>query len=414
VEIASITPSQVQAMVKSLSETMSPGSVRGIHSVLASIFRTAIRDRVVANSPVTPDIRLPEVAQRRVEPLTLEQVETLADAVGPLYRPLVVLGAGAGLRVGEALGMPVGGIDFPRRQLSVTQQAVTVRRVTTIAVPKTKTSVRTIPLADAVLTELAGCLEGRDAAPADLLVAGKDGVPIPQNRFSQTWSRAVRRAGLPPGTRFHDLRHTYASALIASGCSVKVVRSGAPGPQERGDDARHLQPPVAARRRPSSRRRPDFLRWRSVIGVSRRGDRLIEVQVRASSDVVVEHELSGARRLPARSAKSAAWAGLFGLSLAGIILHCLTLSCVTFVSRHSPLATVRQHGHCRRHQKTARFFGEGSSPRPGRRSRRAGVRARRRRRLGGGACRVCDRRSMKRACFLRRLCRAASPAAPSP
>ena len=31
--------------------------------------------------------------------------------------------------------------------------------------------------------------------------------------------------GLPPGTRFHDLRHTYASALIASGCSVKVVQA---------------------------------------------------------------------------------------------------------------------------------------------------------------------------------------------
>jgi integrase len=56
-------------------------------------------------------------------------------------------------------------------------------------------------------------------------VADKDGSPIPQNRFSQTWSRAVRRAGLPAGTRFHDLRHTYASALIASGCSVKVVQA---------------------------------------------------------------------------------------------------------------------------------------------------------------------------------------------
>jgi integrase len=222
--MASITPSHVQTMVKSLSETMAPGTVRGVYSALAAIFRTAIRDRVVANSPATPDIRLPEVAQRRVVPLALEQVETLADAVGPLYRPLVVLGAGAGLRVGEALGMPAGGIDFPRRQLSVTQQAVTVRRVTSIAEPKTKTSVRTIPLADAVLAELAGHLEGRKTKPADLLVADKDGAPIPQNRFSQTWARAVHRSGLPAGTRFHDLRHTYASALIASGCSVKVVQ----------------------------------------------------------------------------------------------------------------------------------------------------------------------------------------------
>jgi integrase len=121
--------------------------------------------------------------------------------------------------------MALGGIDFPRRQLSVTQQAITVRRVTTLGPPKTSTSVRTIPLADTVLAELAAHLEGRGNTPDDLLVADKDGSPVPQNRFSQTWVRAVRRSGLRDSIRFHDLRHTYASALIASGCSVKVVQS---------------------------------------------------------------------------------------------------------------------------------------------------------------------------------------------
>jgi len=97
--------------------------------------------------------------------------------------------------------------------------------VTSITEPETKTSVRTIPPADVVLAELASALEGRQAAPTDLLVADRDGSPIPQNRLSQTCARAVRKVGLPAGTRFHDLRHTYASALIASGCSVKVVQA---------------------------------------------------------------------------------------------------------------------------------------------------------------------------------------------
>jgi integrase len=223
--MASITPSRVQKMIKELSATMAPGTVRGIYTVLAAIFGTAIRDRVVANSPCSSDIKLPEEQRRQVEPLTLEEVEILADAVGELYRPLVVLGAGAGLRVSEALGMSVGGIDFPRRRLSVTQQVVTVRRVTKLGPPKTDTSVRTIPLADTVLTELASYLEGRKRGPGDLLVADKDGAPIPQNRFGQTWARAVCRSALRDGIRFHDLRHTYASALIASGCSVKVVQA---------------------------------------------------------------------------------------------------------------------------------------------------------------------------------------------
>jgi integrase len=31
--------------------------------------------------------------------------------------------------------------------------------------------------------------------------------------------------GLPPGFRFHDFRHYYASMLIAEGCDVKVVQA---------------------------------------------------------------------------------------------------------------------------------------------------------------------------------------------
>ena len=48
---------------------------------------------------------------------------------------------------------------------------------------------------------------------------------VPQKRFSQTWKRAAAKVGLPPRTGFHHLRHTFASALIASGCSVKVVQT---------------------------------------------------------------------------------------------------------------------------------------------------------------------------------------------
>ena len=36
--------------------------------------------------------------------------------------------------------------------------------------------------------------------------------------------RAVKAAGLPAGTTSHDLRHHYASLLIAAGCSVKSVQ----------------------------------------------------------------------------------------------------------------------------------------------------------------------------------------------
>ncbi|HLM64982.1 MAG TPA: hypothetical protein VK306_11840 [Acidimicrobiales bacterium] len=49
------------------------------------------------------------------------------------------------------------------------------------------------------------------------------GEPVDSNKLGYHWRRATRRAGVD-GVRFHDLRHVYASMLIAAGCSVKRCR----------------------------------------------------------------------------------------------------------------------------------------------------------------------------------------------
>ncbi|MCW2807180.1 MAG: traSA:integrase fusion protein [Marmoricola sp.] len=51
----------------------------------------------------------------------------------------------------------------------------------------------------------------------------RNGNPVRRNYYSEVWAKAVQQAGLPKGTRFHDLRHTYASMLIRAGESVTVV-----------------------------------------------------------------------------------------------------------------------------------------------------------------------------------------------
>jgi integrase len=171
-------------------------------------------------------VKLPKQHKRLITPLTLEQVEAVADAVGEKYRPLVILGAGAGLRISEALGLPVSAIDWLGHELSVTQQVVRDKEqgIVTLGPVKTNASVRKVPLAEVVLSELASYLKDHPHQPNELLVTDAHGDPIPENTFGQTWKRAAAKAGLPQGTRYHDLRHTFASALIAAGCSVKAVQ----------------------------------------------------------------------------------------------------------------------------------------------------------------------------------------------
>jgi len=57
------------------------------------------------------------------------------------------------------------------------------------------------------------------------MFADAAGLPVKRNTFGKTWRAAVDDAGLEKGLRLHDLRHAYASALIAAGESVKVIQS---------------------------------------------------------------------------------------------------------------------------------------------------------------------------------------------
>ena len=60
--------------------------------------------------------------------------------------------------------------------------------------------------------------------PGRLLITNRLGRPVQRNSFGFCWREAVREAGLPEGTRFHDLRHFYASTLIAAGLHPKVIQ----------------------------------------------------------------------------------------------------------------------------------------------------------------------------------------------
>jgi len=66
-----------------------------------------------------------------------------------------------------------------------------------------------------------------------------------RNRFSErVWRPAVAKARLRPGTRFHELRHYYASLLIRHGEPVKTVqaRLGHASAGETLDTYAHLWP----------------------------------------------------------------------------------------------------------------------------------------------------------------------------
>lgn len=242
--LGAVRASEVQAFVKVLSARLAPSTVAIVHSRVASIFAAAVRDRRIASSPCV-GITLPRRPKVKVEPLPTEGVRALVEAMPARYRALVVLAAGTGLRQGECFGLDTEHVDFRRRTVRVEQQLVTIGgHEPYLGPPKTEASVRMVPLPEVVLAELSAHLATYEPGQWGLMFTTPRGGPIWRATWRPTWAKAVEQAGLPAGTRFHDLRHYYASLLIRHAESVKVVqaRLGHASAAETLDTYSHLWP----------------------------------------------------------------------------------------------------------------------------------------------------------------------------
>lgn len=255
--IAAIRATEVQALVRDRAEHLAPASLELVATWVRTIFRAAVADRIIVRSPAEK-LKLPAVAERDpVVPLELDLVDGLAEALPARLRAMVALGVGAGVRSSEGLGVTLDRVDFLRRTLLVDRQLVTPKGAPVrLGPPKTRASRRTIPLPGLVVDELAAHVAAFPPAPVELvnergelevveaLFTREGGEPWRRQRWGDAWAGAVTKAGLEKGTRFHLLRHTYASLLIRAGCSVKVVqaRLGHATAQETLETYAHLWP----------------------------------------------------------------------------------------------------------------------------------------------------------------------------
>lgn len=211
-----ITPGAVEAWVKASSVRLAPGTVRTRLAYLRGVLRAAVRDRLIARDP-SEGVQAPREPSRRsgmVIP-TPGQVGAVLDAAGPRDRAVYALAAFAGLRAGEITGLRVRDVDFLGRVVRVRQQG----RNGTLAPPKSRASERDVPVPDELLAILAEHVR-RWPTSSGLLIREQ---VLSRGSLGTGWRRTCRRAGVG-GVRLHDLRHFYASGLIAAGCDVVTVQ----------------------------------------------------------------------------------------------------------------------------------------------------------------------------------------------
>jgi len=257
--MGSIRRTDIQEFVDRLAGTYAPSTVARHYGFLHVFFQEAMDlDVPVINRNPCRKIVLPDEEEREQRFFTPEEVRQLYDAFAPRYKPMVLVGCYAGLRIGEQAGLRASDILFGHGEIFVRQGAFEpLAGPVEIGPLKTKYSRGRVDVPQFLLDELARYIKEHPPATegpaAGLLFPSAEGEPLrPRNWRRRYWDPAVKAAGIEPATS-HAMRHTFVSFLRPGAVGGEGRRAGpAPGPRIH---LAGLPAPVrtAGRRRPLGR-----------------------------------------------------------------------------------------------------------------------------------------------------------------
>lgn len=207
--LSKLTQEDIQKDINTVSAYLAPKTVKNIHGLLSATLAVYLpnfrlntslpkKEKKEAYIPTESDIRL-----------LLKMVEG-----DELYIPLL-LACSLGLRRGEIAGLKWSDIDFKKATLTVRTSVVLTRQNTWHEKPpKSYAGYRTLDLPDFLLQQLK---EERNCRPGSNHVTD-----LKPSHITNRFANLLRRSGLPH-FRFHDLRHYYASIMLANNIPDKYA-----------------------------------------------------------------------------------------------------------------------------------------------------------------------------------------------
>jgi integrase len=193
-----------------------------------------VEQQVIARNPAEVlSRRLPKVDRKELTTLTAEQSAWLLEAISHsrVYWPTLIALA-TGMRRGEILALRWRNVDLDRGTLRVMESLEQTKTGLRFKAPKNE-KVRAITLPAFTIDEMRR-LKRQQAEElltlgvrqtGDTLVCGRaDGEPHAPLSLTYEFTRLVGRMKDLPRVRFHDLRHSHATQLLASGVHPKIAQ----------------------------------------------------------------------------------------------------------------------------------------------------------------------------------------------
>ncbi|WP_018704622.1 tyrosine-type recombinase/integrase [Anaeromusa acidaminophila] len=213
---------------------LAPWTIKKIRALLMSSMEAAIKYDLIDKNPVRDTESIP-VQTIKVAHFTLEQqTKFLEGTKNHRFHVAYQLLFYTGCRRSEVLGLSWNHVDFENSQINIQQVLVSINGVPHLKkYPKTKSSVRTIPLHPSLckLLKQQKKLQEKEEKAAtvwknkdNLVFCNKDGSYHSPSYFLHNFKAAVRRLGLPKNLRVHSTRHSFATNLLQLGVALSDVQ----------------------------------------------------------------------------------------------------------------------------------------------------------------------------------------------
>ncbi|MBR5959785.1 MAG: site-specific integrase [Clostridia bacterium] len=215
---------------------LSPKSVKNLHGVCHRLMDQAVLLRYIKSNPCDP-CKLPRIEKKEIHPISGEYLPLFLEAIkDDYYGDLFYVDMFTGLREAEIIGLQWNYVNFNKGTITVKQQFKRERKVGgggefEFVSPKNDKE-RTIKVAPSVMAVLQK-IKSRQAGykmssggqwqnEKNLVFVNEKGGHLVDSTVYRHLKEIVADIGIPE-TRFHDLRHTYATLAIQSGDDIKTV-----------------------------------------------------------------------------------------------------------------------------------------------------------------------------------------------